>query len=136
MAENTAQQAGSTGTQRTESTTSTGREEQISPHAGSLQEYMNSAVEQTGKILKTMSQKVRSLAESVRDEPGTKSRVRRTAERVAQRLESSAHYLEGNDAPAVQRELASVVQRYPLRTVGVCLGVGLLVGSAMRRRGI
>jgi hypothetical protein len=45
--------------------------QQPAPHATALQDYMNSAVEQTGKILKTMGQRVRSFADSVREEPGT-----------------------------------------------------------------
>jgi ElaB/YqjD/DUF883 family membrane-anchored ribosome-binding protein len=97
---------------------------------------MNSAVEQTGKILKTMGQRVRSFADSVRDEPGTKHRVRRTAERVARRLESSAEYLSAGDVDAVRREASNIVQRYPLRTIGVCLAIGWVVGAAVRRRGV
>jgi len=110
--------------------------QQPPPHATALQDYMNSAVEQTGKILKTMGQRVRSFADSVREEPGTKHRVRATAERVARKLESSADYLAAGDVEAVRREALNVVQRYPLRTVGVCLAIGWVVGAATRRRGV
>ena len=63
--------------------------QQPAPHATALQDYMNSAVDQTGKILKTMGQRVRSFADSVREEPGTQHHFRATAERVARKLESS-----------------------------------------------
>ena len=110
--------------------------QQPAPHATALQDYMNSAVDQTGKILKTMGQRVRSFADSVREEPGTQHHVRATAERVARKLESSAEYLAAGNVEAVRREALNIVQRYPLRTVGMCFAIGWVVGAATRRRGV
>lgn len=98
--------------------------------------YMSSAVEQTGKMLHTLSQKVRAVAESLREETGPRQRVRRTVERVANKLESSADYLQGTDTGAIASDVSGVVRRYPLRTLGVCLGVGIVLGAALRRRGV
>lgn len=97
---------------------------------------MSSAVEQTGKMLHTLSQKVRAVAESLREETGPRQRVRRTVERVANKLESSADYLQGTDTGAIASDMSGVVRRYPLRTLGVCLGVGIVLGAALRRRGV
>ena len=98
--------------------------------------YMSSAVEQTGKMLHTLSQKVRAVAESLREETGPRQRVRKTVERVANKLESSADYLQGADTNAIASDMSGVVRRYPLRTLGVGLGVGIVLGAALRRRGI
>jgi ElaB/YqjD/DUF883 family membrane-anchored ribosome-binding protein len=57
-------------------------------------------------------------------------------EKVANKLESSADYLSRGNPSALGEEISGVVKRYPMRTVGICLGVGLLIGAVMRRRGI
>jgi len=121
--------------------TATGQESKVSTgeettQHSALHDYMNSAVEQTGKILKAMGEKVRVLAESARDEPGPRRRARQVAERVARRLESSGQYLQTSGSDQVGDRLAGVVQRYPLRSVGACLALGWILGSATRRRGI
>lgn len=105
-----------------------------STQQSALHDYMNSAVEQTGKMLKAMGEKVRVLADSVRDEAGAKRRVRRVAERVAQRLESSGEYLATGSSERVGDQISNMVRQYPLRSVGACLMIGWLVGTAARRR--
>jgi ElaB/YqjD/DUF883 family membrane-anchored ribosome-binding protein len=100
------------------------------------QTYVNSAVEQTGKLLRTLSQRVRSVAESLREEQGPQQRVGRTVERMAKKLESSADYLSGASSTELRDDVASIVKRYPLRSLGVLFGVGLLLGTALRRRGV
>ncbi len=100
------------------------------------QRYVHSAVEQTSKLLRNLSQRVRSVAESLREEQGPQRRVGRTVERVANKLESSADYLSGTSTTELRNDVASVVKRYPLRSVGVLFGVGLLLGTAIRRRGV
>jgi ElaB/YqjD/DUF883 family membrane-anchored ribosome-binding protein len=98
------------------------------------QRYVNSAVEQTGKLLRNLSQKARSVAESLREEQGPPQRVGRTVERVAKKLESSADYLSGTSTTVLRDDMTSVIKRYPLRSLGVLFGVGLLLGTAIRRR--
>jgi|LauGreDrversion4_2_1035121.scaffolds.fasta_scaffold143828_4 ElaB/YqjD/DUF883 family membrane-anchored ribosome-binding protein len=100
------------------------------------QKYVNTAVEQTGKLLRNLSEKVRSVAESLREEQGPQQRVGRTVERVAKKLESSADYLSGTSSTELRDDMASVVRRYPIRSLGVFFGVGLLLGTALRRRGV
>lgn len=103
---------------------------------GDRQTYVHSAVEQASKILKTLSQKARSVAESLREEQGPAQRVGKTVEQVAQKLESSADYLSGTTTTEIKTDLSSVLKRYPLKTLGACFGVGLLLGCAFRRRGV
>jgi ElaB/YqjD/DUF883 family membrane-anchored ribosome-binding protein len=100
------------------------------------QTYVNSAVEQTGKLLRNLSQRVRSVAESLREEQGPQQRVGRTVERVAKKLESSADYLSGASTTELRDDVVGIVQRYPLRSLGLLFGVGLLLGTALRRRGV
>jgi ElaB/YqjD/DUF883 family membrane-anchored ribosome-binding protein len=100
------------------------------------QTYVNSAVEQAGKILRNLSQRVRSVAESLREEQGPQRRVGRTVEQMARKLESSADYLSGSSTTELRDEMTGVIKRYPLRSLGVIFGVGLLLGTAFRRRGV
>lgn len=102
----------------------------------SRQTYVNSAVEQTGKLLRNLSQKVRTVAESLREEQGPQQRVGRTVERVAKKLESSADYLSGVSSTEIRDDMAGMIKRYPIRSLGVFFGVGLLLGTAIRRRGV
>jgi ElaB/YqjD/DUF883 family membrane-anchored ribosome-binding protein len=104
--------------------------------AESRQKYVNTAVEQTGKLLRNLSQKVRSVAESLREEQGPQQRVGRTVERVAKKLESSADYLSGASSTEIRDDMSGVIKRYPIRSLGVFFGVGLLLGAALRRRGV
>jgi len=103
---------------------------------GERNTYVNSAVEQTGRILRTLSQKVRAVAESLREEQGAPMRVGKTVERVARKLESSADYLSGTTSTEMRGDVSTFVKRHPIRTVGAVFAVGLLLGSALRRRGI
>jgi len=100
------------------------------------QRYVNSAVEHTGTLLRTLSEKVRSVAESLREEQGPQKRVGRTVERVAKKLESSADYLSGTSSTEIRDDMAGVIKRYPIRSLGLFFGVGLLLGTALRRRGV
>ncbi|MEY4669069.1 MAG: hypothetical protein RL518_1768 [Pseudomonadota bacterium] len=100
------------------------------------QRYVNSAVEQTGKLLRSLSERVRSVAESLREEQGPQQRVGRTVERVAKKLESSADYLSGTSTTELRESATGMIKRYPLRSLGVIFGVGLLLGTALRRRGV
>jgi ElaB/YqjD/DUF883 family membrane-anchored ribosome-binding protein len=103
---------------------------------GGRHAYVNSAVEQTGRVLRTLSQKVRSVADSLREEQGAPMRVGRTVERVARKLESSADYLSGATTSEIRGDLSSIVRRNPVRTVGAVFAVGLLLGTVLRRRGV
>jgi ElaB/YqjD/DUF883 family membrane-anchored ribosome-binding protein len=103
---------------------------------GERQTYVNSAVEQTGRVLRTLSQKVRSVADSLREEQGAPMRVGKTVERVARKLESSADYLSGTTSRELTGDLSSIVRRNPIRTVGAVFAVGLLLGTVLRRRGV
>lgn len=103
---------------------------------GGRHTYVNSAVEQTGRVLRTLSQKVRSVADSLREEQGAPMRVGRTVERVARKLESSADYLTGASTSEIRGDLSSMVRRNPVRTVGAVFAVGLLLGTVLRRRGV
>ncbi len=100
------------------------------------QAYGKAAMERTGKLLRTLSQKVRTVADSLRQEQGVSKRVGKSVERVARRLESSAEYLSGVTSREARNDVRSVIQRYPMRSLGVLFGVGLLLGAALRRRGV
>jgi hypothetical protein len=111
------------------------RQEGRRPEEG-RQAYGKSAIEQTGRILRNLSQRVLSVAESLREEGGPSQKVGKTVERMGRKLESSAEYLSGATSKEMRNDMRSVIQRYPMRSLGVFFGVGLLLGSALRRRGV
>ena len=96
--------------------------------------YVNAAVEQTSKMLRTLSEKVLAVADTLRDQPGPRHRISRTVEKVGKRLESSASYLSSTEPDTMGDDLRGVVRQHPMRTLGVCFGAGLLLGAILRRR--
>lgn len=57
-----------------------------------------------------------------------------TARRFAENLERGASYLRQTDVNGIERDVAGLVQRYPLQTLGAALVVGIVLGQRIGRR--
>jgi ElaB/YqjD/DUF883 family membrane-anchored ribosome-binding protein len=53
---------------------------------------------------------------------------------AAERVESTADYLESNDISEMARDAVEVVRRNPLPAMAVAAAVGFLLGRALGRR--
>lgn len=53
--------------------------------------------------------------------------------KVAKGLHSAARYLEQRDPKSALRDLDGAIQAHPYRAIGICLGLGWLIGRAARK---
>ena len=54
--------------------------------------------------------------------------------KVAQSLSGAARYLEDRDPKAALMDLDRAIQAHPYRAIGVCLGLGWLIGRMARSK--
>ncbi|MCB9667048.1 MAG: hypothetical protein H6715_02880 [Myxococcales bacterium] len=62
-----------------------------------------------------------------------KSRVKQIAASTTDKLKRAGSYIKEQDFDSIADDVTRVVRRYPAQSVAVCLGVGYLLGRAMRR---
>jgi hypothetical protein len=82
------------------------------------------------EMTSTVGHKVRELAGRLRERSPHES-VRTTTNKVADTLETAGSYLEEKSFESMAEDLAGVIRRYPIQSVLVGIGVGLLLA---RRR--
>jgi ElaB/YqjD/DUF883 family membrane-anchored ribosome-binding protein len=79
-----------------------------------------------------------SAAEKIRDEVRERELgedANRAADDVANGLEKAAHYLNTRSVEEMGQDAKQVVQQYPVRTVGIAMFIGIIVGMFMRGGG-
>jgi hypothetical protein len=82
------------------------------------------------EMTSTVGHKVRELAGRLREKSPHEG-VRSTTNKVADTLETAGTYLEEKSFENMTEDLAGVIRRYPLQSVLVGIGIGLLLA---RRR--
>ena len=75
---------------------------------------------------------VRGNAERLYDSEGVSEGVSDVAHSAADRIESSATYLESHDVRQIAQDLVAVVKRYPTQSLLIAGAVGFLCGRAFR----
>jgi len=63
------------------------------------------------------------------------AKVAEYGQHAADALHSSANYIRQADLDQMQTDLKSTIKRHPERSLLVGLGVGILVGSILRKKG-
>ena len=88
-----------------------------------------------------IAEKLRGAAEAIQGQAQSLYEGERISEGVsdvaygaAERVESSAAYLESNDISQIARDAVGVVRRNPLPAMAVAAAVGFLLGRALVRR--
>ena len=99
------------------------------------------AAARLNKTRKPMAEKLRGAAEAIQGQAQSLYEGEHISEGVsdvvhgaAERVESSAAYLESNDISEMARDAVAVVRRNPLPAMAVAAAVGFLVGRALSRR--
>lgn len=82
------------------------------------------------EMTNTVGHKVRELAGRLREKSPHEG-VRNTTDKFAERLDRAGTYLEEKSLEGMADDLAGVIRRYPLQSVLVGIGIGLLLS---RRR--
>jgi hypothetical protein len=91
-------------------------------------------------ITDKLSTGIEQLAGVIQEKSTELSRDEKTAKfanygnRTAQALHSSANYLKQADINQVQSDLRNTIKRNPERSLLVGIGVGILVGSILRKK--
>ena len=75
---------------------------------------------------------IRQQAQSLFEREGISEGVSDVAHGAADRVESSAAYLESHDVSQMARDVTGVVKRYPLQSLLVAAALGFLCGRAFR----
>lgn len=91
----------------------------------------------TDRVSNTLEQIAGTIHEKTRGmrREGQESKLADVGERAAGALHSSANYLKQADLDQIQTDLRSTIKRNPERSVLVGLGVGLLLGAILRKKG-
>jgi len=91
----------------------------------------------TDKVSSTLEQVAGTIHEKTQGmrREGQQSKLADVGERAADALHSSANYIKQADLDQMQTDLRATIKRNPERSVLVGLGVGLLLGAILRKKG-
>ena len=99
------------------------------------------AAARLNKTRKPIAEKLRGAAEAIQGQAQSLYEGERISEGVsdvaygaAERVESSAAYLESNDISQMAKDAAEVVRRNPLPAIAVAVAIGFLLGRSLGRR--
>jgi ElaB/YqjD/DUF883 family membrane-anchored ribosome-binding protein len=59
-------------------------------------------------------------------------RIREGGETVSEKTDQLGHYLQEHDFNAIGRDFTELVRRYPLQSVLIGIGLGILMGRSAR----
>ncbi len=93
----------------------------------------SAAAERTDDALASVGQGMSSLAGTLRQSAPHEGMMGTAAGAVADRLEAGGRYLQDHGLADIGDDLRGFIRQYPLGSVLACLGLGLLMGSALRR---
>lgn len=101
-------------------------------------EFVDRANDAGARTMKVVGHRLEDIARRIEPEqrqpqlePGAEEKPRSAA--VARSLTGAARYLEEHDPKSVLVEIDRSVQKHPYRALGICFGVGWLVGRMARR---
>ncbi len=98
------------------------------------QETGTSATHRVQESLGAVGEQMSNLAGTVREKLPREGMLGSAAGGVARTLEAGGRYLQEHDLSDISQELSGYVRRYPLTSVGVCFGLGCLLGMTWSRR--
>ncbi|MBN8548242.1 MAG: hypothetical protein J0M12_02880 [Deltaproteobacteria bacterium] len=90
--------------------------------------------EKSDKGISTLGVKMSDFADTIREQAPESGSLGSAANAVADTLESSGEYLSEHGVGDIAADLGKVVRRYPMQSLFVGLGVGVLLGSAFSRK--
>lgn len=82
----------------------------------------------------SVGQQMSNLGSTIREKAPHEGMLGSAACGVASTLESSGRYLQEHDLQEIGREVTGLVRRYPFAAIGVCFGLGCLLGLSWNRR--
>jgi len=98
------------------------------------EELGEAASEKTKQGMNVVGNKMTSLAGSIRESAPTEGRMGTAASKVADSLESSGQYLKEHGFGDIADDVSNVIRKYPMQSLFIGVGVGVLLGSAIFRK--
>jgi ElaB/YqjD/DUF883 family membrane-anchored ribosome-binding protein len=89
--------------------------------------------EKTGDAVTGVGERMSSLAGTIRESAPHEGMIGSAATAVADRLDAGGQYLQQHDLSDMADDMASVVRRYPIQSLAIGFGLGVLLGMAWRR---
>jgi hypothetical protein len=107
--------------------------EAASSAADKAREYAGKAGDKAEDTLHSVGQGMTSLAGTLRQNAPQGGPLASAAGTVAEQLDAGGRYLREHDFGDIGEDLSNVVRRYPIASLMCVFGVGVLMGSALRR---
>lgn len=109
-------------------------QETISELSSEAKSMSSNVIEKTDQALSSVGEKMTSLAGSIRSHAPTQGTFASAADTVAEGLESSGKYLSEHGVKDLTNDTTGLVRKYPIYSLGIGVGVGMLLGAAWCRR--
>jgi ElaB/YqjD/DUF883 family membrane-anchored ribosome-binding protein len=97
------------------------------------QEFATGLEEKTHQAASSVGQRLSSLAGTIQSSAPREGIIGSAASGVAQSLETSGRYLQDNRLGDMAEDIGAVIKSYPFTAMGICFGLGLLLGMSSRR---
>jgi hypothetical protein len=96
-------------------------------------EFGATAAKKANEAAPVIGEKVKSLASAIREKAPREGKIGTTATKVAAGLESASDYLQEKKFDHLGEDFKGLVRRYPLQSVLVGLGLGLLLARRSKK---
>src|SRR5215831_11486884 len=97
-------------------------------------EFGATAAKKANEAAPIIGEKVKSLASAIRGKAPREGKMGTTATKVAGGLESASNYLQEKKFDHLGEDFRGLVRRYPLQSLLVGLGLGLLLAKRSRKQ--
>lgn len=108
--------------------------EMMSDIASGAQKLGGNIMDKADGAISSVGGKITNLADSLRENAPSSGTLGAAAETVAGSLESSGKYLSSHGISEMGSDMSQVIRKYPWTSIGVGVGVGMLLGAACSRR--
>jgi len=88
----------------------------------------------TEGALGSVGQQMSNLGNTLREKAPHEGALGNAASQVADTMQAGGRYLQEHDLQQMSREVSNLVRRYPFAAIGVCFGLGCLLGLSWNRR--
>ena len=97
-------------------------------------EFGTTAAKKANQAAPVIGEKVKSLASAIRGKAPHEGKIGTTATKVAGGLESASNYLQEKKFDHLGEDFRGLVRRYPLQSLLVGLGLGLLLARRSKKQ--